>query len=364
MTIPVRLQYWQSGFYYARVKARSGHVYFAPFVLRAAPYMETRVAVILPTNTWAAYNFRDDDKDGVPNSWYRNEAIETVELSRPFLHRGVPPHFRAYSFLRWLSITGKSPDFYADDDLEHFRGRGLARRYDLIVFPGHHEYVTTHEYVAIEGFYRAGGNLMFLSANNFFRRVIRSGTTITRTETWRELGRAESRWIGVQYVDWYQKKYVNRSFLVVGEQRAPWLFRHTGLRNGDRFGVFGIEIDSRTPESPAGTQVLATIPNTSGLAKPRRWCCARRRRGESVLRRCDDPGRVGTLSADARDDRQPLGRAQQAVVMRWGRRSPQVGVGGRSERSSADHGGWFKARSDVAESPQALLPLQKAMPPA
>ena len=268
-TIAVRLQYWQSGFYFARVRARGGRVYFAPFVLRAALHLESRVAVVMPTNTWAAYNFRDDDNDGVPNTWYANEAVTTVDLSRPFLHRGVPPHFRAYDsgFLRWLALTGKSPDFYADDDLEHLRGRGLARRYDLIVFPGHHEYVTTNEYDAIEGYYRAGGNLMFLTANNFFRRVVRSGTTITRTEKWRDLGRPESRWLGVQYVDWYQEKYVNRSFQVVGAQHAPWLFAHTGLKNGDRFGVFGIEIDARTPESPPGTQVLATIPNIFGPGK-------------------------------------------------------------------------------------------------
>ena len=268
-TIPVRLQYWQSGFYFARLRTATGRIFFAPFVLRAAPYLRVRVAVVMPTNTWAAYNFRDDDNDGVPNTWYANEAVTTVDLSRPFLHRGVPPHFRAYDsgFLHWLALTGKSPDFYADDDLERIGGRELARRYDLIVFPGHHEYVTTHEYDAIEEYYRAGGNLMFLTANNFFRRVIRSGTKITRTEKWRDLGRPESRWMGDQYVDWYQEKYVNRPFVVVGTQHAPWLFKHTGLRNGDRFGVFGIEIDARTSASPPGTHVLATIPDIFGPGK-------------------------------------------------------------------------------------------------
>jgi hypothetical protein len=221
----------------------------------------------MPTNTWQAYNFRDDDGDGVPNSWYADEAVKSVNLSRPYLHRGVPPHFRHYDlgFLRWLVLTGKSPDFLADDDLQRIRhARELAARYDLIVFPGHHEYVIEHAYDLIEGYYRAGGNLMFLTANNFFRRVTRSGTTITRTEKWRDLGRPEARWMGVQYLDWYQEKYVNRPYQVVGVHRAPWFYKHTGLRNGDRFGVFGIEIDTRTPDSPPGTDLLATIPNIFG----------------------------------------------------------------------------------------------------
>jgi hypothetical protein len=269
-TVRIRLQYWPSGLYYVRVRSRGGRVYFAPFVLRATSNLRGRVAVVMPTNTWQAYNFRDDDGDGVPNSWYADEAVKGVNLSRPYLHRGVPPHFRHYDlgFLRWLVLTGKSPDFLADDDLDRIRhARELAARYDLIVFPGHHEYVTEHAYNLIEDYYRAGGNLMFLTANNFFRRVTRSGTTITRTEKWRDLGRPEARWMGVQYLDWYQEKYVNRPYQVVGVHRAPWLFKHTGLRNGDRFGVFGIEIDTRTPDSPPGTDLLATIPNIFGPGK-------------------------------------------------------------------------------------------------
>ena len=267
-SVPVRLQYWPSGVYFARIRA-GRRVHFAPFVLRATTNMRSRVAVVMPTNTWQAYNFRDDDGDGIPNTWYANEAVTTVDLSRPFLDRGVPPHFRAYDlgFIRWLTLTGKAPDFLADDDLERTRARGLLARYDLIVFPGHHEYVTDNEYDAVEGFRNGGGNLMFLSANNFFRRVVRSGDLITRAEKWRELGRPESRWMGVQYVDWNLSVYGNRPFHVVGKGAAPWFFRNTGLHNGSRFGRFGIEIDARTAFSPRGTRVLATLPDIFGPGK-------------------------------------------------------------------------------------------------
>jgi hypothetical protein len=51
---------------------------------------------------------------------------------------------------------------------------------------------------------------------------------------------------------------------VTGAALAPWLFRGTGLRDGDSFGNYGIEISQRTKDSPPGTQVLARIPNQFG----------------------------------------------------------------------------------------------------
>ena len=51
----------------------------------------------------------------------------------------------------------------------------MRAAYDLIVFPGHTEYVTRRMFDLIQGFRDLGGRLIFLSANNFFRRVDRSG---------------------------------------------------------------------------------------------------------------------------------------------------------------------------------------------
>ena len=68
--------------------------------------------------------------------------------------------------------TGKKADYLSDEDLERFpSGDDLARLYDLIIFSGHEEYVTTHIYDLIQRYRDLGGNLAFLSADNFFRRV-------------------------------------------------------------------------------------------------------------------------------------------------------------------------------------------------
>jgi N,N-dimethylformamidase beta subunit-like, C-terminal len=267
--VAVRVGTWPSGLYYARLTTKSSYGY-APFVVSPARLGEHRVAVVLPTNTWQAYNFFDANGDGRPDSWYGNPESSTVDLSRPFIDRGVPPHYTGYDrgFIRWLALHHEQPDFLTDDDLEQVgRGDVLARTYDLVVFSGHEEYVTQHEYDVTERYRDLGGNLMFLSANNFFYRVDRHGDQITRTGRWRDQGRPEARLIGIQYVDWYQERYRNQPYTVTGAARADWAFRGTGLRNGTRFGVYGIEIDARSGDSPQGIQVLARIPNIFGPGK-------------------------------------------------------------------------------------------------
>jgi len=72
-----------------------------------------------------------------------------VDLTRPYRERGVPPRFHRYDapFLHWLSWAGKTPDFVCDDDLDAMEsGDRLRQLYDLVVFPGHTEYETSHVY--------------------------------------------------------------------------------------------------------------------------------------------------------------------------------------------------------------------------
>jgi hypothetical protein len=252
---------WPSGLYFARLNAPGGRVGYAPFVLRPGRLGASRIAVVLPTNTWQAYNFRDG------GTWYADPHVQSVNLARPFLDRGVPPHFRGYDlgFVRWLARTGRRPDVLSDDDLELVsRGDRLARLYDLVVFSGHEEYVTGHVYDVVERYRDLGGNLAFLSANTFFYRVERRGHRLFRTGRWRDLGRHEATLTGAEYLGWNQGRYPNAPYVVTGARRAPWLFGGTGLRDGDRFGRNGIEIDARTRLSPHGTLVLARVPGVFG----------------------------------------------------------------------------------------------------
>lgn len=260
---------WPSGLYFLRATSADGRVGYAPFIVRPRRLGTHRVAVVLATNTWAAYNFADSDGDGWGDSWYVTGRHRSVDLRRPFLDFGVPFRFHDWDleFIAWLNRTGRAVDFLSDDDLDAVSsGDELARRYDLVVFPGHEEYVTRHEYDVIERYRNVSGNLAFLAANNLYRRVDRVGARLVRRGLWRRLGRPESGVVGVQYVgsDHGQRQ---AGYTVTGAASAPWAFAGTGLADGDVFGRYGIEIDARTAWSPQGIEVLGRIPDLLGAGR-------------------------------------------------------------------------------------------------
>ena len=270
--IRVRIGSWRSGLYFVRLTAQDGRTAFAPFVMR--PRLDRRgapIAIVLSTNTWQAYNFRDMNGDGIGDTWYADRSIHVVKLARPYLPPGMPPaagRGGIFHFLPWLYRHGKSADFFADDDFSRFRsGRWLDSRYRLIVFAGHEEYVTPIEYDLTVSARNHGENLAFISANNFFYRVSRIGGSLHGRTRWRDLGRPEAALVGVQYVGWWERVFPQRPYVVKGGRTAPWMFTGTALANGDRFGRFGIEADSRAPSSPAGIKLLARIKDIFGPGK-------------------------------------------------------------------------------------------------
>jgi len=261
---------WPTGLYFARLTADDGRIGYAPFIVRPKALGTSRVAVVLPTNTWQAYNFRDADGDGWGDTWYAGGSPRVV-LDRPYLNRGVPPRFRRYDlpFIKWLHWTGKTPDYLCDEDVARLRdGDELRRAYDLVIYPGHTEYVTEHAFDVVQRYRDLGGNLIFLSANNFFWKVERHESSLRRASLWRDLDRPESALLGNQYRgnDDGTRQGV---FYVTDAEAAPWLWAGTGLTTGSTLGEYvggyGIEIDGTTAHSPPETKVLAVIPNLFGL---------------------------------------------------------------------------------------------------
>ncbi|MDX6475689.1 MAG: hypothetical protein QOH95_1200 [Gaiellaceae bacterium] len=264
-TVAIRLGAdWPSGVYYAQLTAPGERVGYAPFVLRPRRLGTHPVAIVIPTQTWQAYNFRDDDGDGVPDTWYA--AGNTARLSRPFLNRGVPPHYKFYDhrFLAWANLTRDGADYLSDADLNGTNGAKLRKAYQLLLFEGHHEYVTEHEYDAVTRFRDLGGNLVFLSANNFYWKVTISGNVMTRVAKWRDLGRPEAALVGVEFfhndLGEHRGSWIVRS----AATRLPWLMKGTGLRVGMPFSSGGIEADDVTSDSPKNVRVIAAIPNLYG----------------------------------------------------------------------------------------------------
>jgi hypothetical protein len=255
---------WPSGVYYAQLTAPGDRVGYAIFVLRPLHLGTHPVAIVMPTQTWQAYNFRDGNDDGVPDTWYA--AGSTAPLSRPFLNRGVPPHYKYYDhkFMAWVNLTRGGADYLSDADLNGTRGAELRKAYQLLIFEGHHEYVTQHEYDAVTNFRDRGGNLIFLSANNFFWKITIRDDVMTRVAKWRDLGRPEAALIGVEY--YHNDMGEHRGPWVVrpAATKLPWLIGGTGLEVGMEFSSGGIEADDVTSDSPKNVRVIAAIPNLYG----------------------------------------------------------------------------------------------------
>ena len=266
LRVPVAIGAWPSGLYSAELRTH-GRSTFAPFVIAPDLRHASAVAIVLPTRTWQAYNMRDDDGDGRTDSWQARGDTDTVRLGRPFGDHGVPPHLSTddLPFLRWIFRTGRAADVLAQEDLDGTTGAQLANAYDLLVFPGHHEYVTEDEYDAVEGFRNRGGNLMFLSAKNFFWKVdVRHGV-MARIREWRALGRPEAALVGTQYIG---KESGSRGpWMVRAGSRPKWLFSGIKLGQQGQFSSGGIEADAVSASSPPETNVVATIPNLLGRGK-------------------------------------------------------------------------------------------------
>jgi hypothetical protein len=263
--VNVRLGDWPSGVYFAQLTAPGGRIGYAPFVLRPKHLGQNRVAVVMPTQTWQAYNHRDDNGDGRADTWYACTCQHTARLGRPFLDRGTPPHFKYYEipFLRWLNRSHPRVDIISDAELKAASGHQLANAYALLIFSGHHEYVTTHEYDAVTDFRNRGGNLVFLSANNFYWKIVIHGRLMTRVVKWRDIGRPEASLLGVEY--FHNDSGEHRgNWIVRAAKSLPWLFDGTGLGNGGSISNGGIEADHVTSNSPRSTRVVAEIPNLYG----------------------------------------------------------------------------------------------------
>ena len=184
----------------------------------------------------------------------------------------MPFRFRDWDldFIAWLNRTGKQVDFLSDDDLERFGlGDELAAAYDLVVFPGHAEYVTEHAYDVVERYRDLGGNLMFLSANNFFWKVrARGAAAHARASCGARSGGRKPALVGVQYA---ASDYGAHQAGVRVERRRAVGVRRDGASRRGRFGRYGIEIDARSAASPPGTQRAGDDPGHDGrrAARPR-----------------------------------------------------------------------------------------------
>ena len=234
---------------------------------------EHRVAVVMPTQTWQAYNFRDDDGDGTRRHLVRRRKrhrpprprrSSTAACRRTSeLRRAVPALARRGPAARPTS----SPTTTSSGRERQPR---CAAPTTLVVFPGHHEYVTEHEYDAVTRLPRPRRQpdvplreQLLLEDHASHDDVMTRVAHVARPRPAR--GGADRRPVLPQ-----RPRRASRPLGRRARRAAVALRRHRARDRGSRSRAAASRSTASTPSSPRGMRVVAEIPNLFGPGARRR----------------------------------------------------------------------------------------------
>jgi hypothetical protein len=239
--------------------ARSARALFV--VRRALTAAPAPIVYKVPVLTYHAYNTADGPSfDGDAGQWCLYNTPEAVpagvSLHRPGGGTGGVPYDMTLNpdpfdptprqtfehwdarFVSWLERTGYQVDYCTDVDL-HRDGIGQLSPYRLMVSVGHDEYWSDAMRAALDDFVGAGGNAAFFGGNTCWWRVVfHDDVTFSRVAYWHEAGRPENTSIGVSFRNGGERDRDDHP-VPVGyrvQHADHWIYRNTGLVDGDRFG--------------------------------------------------------------------------------------------------------------------------------
>ena len=276
VTVPVGSG-WRSGVYVLRLTSDLGALpHSALFVVRP-PKPSARLAVLLPTNTYNAYNtWGGHDQYTVGEAGRRRR----VTFLRPgFGEEALPPGRISHTLhsdlllLRWLTAQGYDYDLYTDGDL-HSDG-GWLPGYDALVLASHPEYWSDTMRQRLVGYLDAGGRVVHTGGNGLYERVsfepdgsaLNFRKTTGDRDTYGSLGKSEAQVTGVAlgpaYMDFHPYRVVADHPLLAG----------TGLSVGGLFGKSGYngaasgwEVDVISPGAVGTVHPIAKGTNPAGGA--------------------------------------------------------------------------------------------------
>lgn len=258
----------EPGIYSHRVSDKSSS-FDSVFCVRPGAGQTAEIALLLNTNTWAAYN----DWGGANLYGYidgpniGSQPPPSVSFLRPNLKSqpNIDNHLVGgeLHFSRWLEKSSVKFDCLTDLDLD--RGP-VDSGVKLLILSTHPEYWSTSMYDHLEAFLASGGSLLYLGGNGIYWKSDLSREGLIRVnkkdgELWRNLGRPESAILGVRYGS---DDYGTYAPFVV-EDASHFLFEGLRLSDGDTFGhrsligsgASGLETDKSDPNSPQNGSVLA-----------------------------------------------------------------------------------------------------------
>lgn len=319
----------ESGLYYIHLKNEGGEFFSMPWVV-APKKPRAKIAVLAATNNWNAYNnfggrsnYINDN--GLPDKptinsrqdlarylgtarsqMYPNDTYPPLSFERPEPHCMVFEHEQVtgpmigrmastlapgmWRLLGWLEREGYEYDVYSDAQLRD--GTLDLDQYKTLLTEMHPEYWYREEYIRVRDWvFNRGGRFMYLGGNGIDCEVEFVDDTKVRYLTDHNgAGTDMDVWLNGKerkYDNRFHKTFESPAPLVgvifdhVGEgTSAPykvtnakhWIFKGTGLRDGDLFGektlhervpggASGHETDKRTPNTGEGFIGLAMGQN-------------------------------------------------------------------------------------------------------
>lgn len=291
-TIP---DHWQNGLYAAKISNKFGVDFYITFVIRGhIQDLYGDIAILASTNTWDAYNnwggisYYENDLDREGTDPY---GVGIVSMLRPNPHAN-PNHGSGHlagaevHILSWMEREGYPYKLLADSDLH--RNPDILDQFKVLIISTHNEYWSESMYDSLETFLDRGGNLLYLSGNGVYWKVVFNDDNQmevrkdlknhifdgTQGGYWsKQLGRPESAILGV--------RFQNSSFSLPAPYEIKavdhWIFEETELKNGDLIGEQGLnrvrnssggasgwETDQMDESTPSNSVLLAQGTNTTG----------------------------------------------------------------------------------------------------
>jgi hypothetical protein len=264
LTVPAD---WPSGTYMAALQITSGPaegtVRRLPFVIRAAEPNASKIVVIVPVNTWAAYNGWGG------KSLYDNHSVDGVRASQVSFEKpwaeGVEIQnwrYDEYPMVRFLEREALDVSYVTDWDVSS--RPGILAGHRVVMTMGHGEYWSKEHRDALEGARDAGQNLAFMGANLGYWQVryTDGGRTLIgyksdadpiadpalTTDMFRNVGRPECELIGVQYNNTSWPLDTSDAMSVVDASLGDSWFAGSGFTPGASVvDMLGYEWDQVTP---------------------------------------------------------------------------------------------------------------------
>ncbi len=270
---------WKTGSYLAIFRTEDNTIIYHPFaILPPIPGESSRIAFVMNYPTRVAYNAWGGKN--VYASQIEGDDRHAVRVSylRPFIKaNGRGSLARAqWGFTANLESNGYAPDYLTERDIH--ANPGILRAYDVIIFAGHHEYISRPVYDALLAHHDRGGHQAFFSANDLWWQVRYEDdnqtlvayrnyamtcdpylgvddtlvTTLWDTDL---LGRPGERLQGTTTA-WSSPLFEWEDYIV--QMSSHWMFEGTGLQDGDIFGelLASGEQDYIGPHSPEQIDVV------------------------------------------------------------------------------------------------------------